>query len=72
MITKKELHGISQGEFWSSNGLWLVSFVLVLPVAALAQLTGWRWKPWIPSHSSAIREARSAADRIVHLSFSGL
>jgi hypothetical protein len=49
-----------------SSGLLIkvICFTIFLPVAALARLTGWRWKPWPPGPSgygSIISETRSMA-----------
>ncbi|MEM8982571.1 MAG: hypothetical protein AAGC71_06070 [Pseudomonadota bacterium] len=44
-----------------------LSFAAALPVAFVARVTGWRWKPWPPSangYQGVFREARMAAGMI--------
>lgn len=75
MISRADFRRGNGGELWACRCLWLVSFVACLPVAVIAQLTGWRWKPWdsgLEGYGSAIHEADAVANTIVELSFSGL
>ena len=53
----------------------LLGTLVLIPAAALASLTGWRWKPWPAGpngYESMLREARSAAESYVPLGFNGL
>ena len=50
-----------------------ICFVIFLPVATLARLTGWRWKPWPPGPSgygSILSETRSMARVIAGIAVS--
>ena len=52
--------GLKSDEVWSCRFLWLVCFVALLPVAVVARLSGWRWRPWparANGYQSAFREA---------------
>lgn len=66
MTTKSELmHGIRRDEMWHCRLLYLVCLLALLPVATLAAMTGWRWKPWprgAAGYRSAWREAHSMAE----------
>lgn len=57
-------HGIRKDEVWSCRVMLAICFALLLPVAIVARLSGWRWQPW-PAGSngyrSAIQEARMTA-----------
>lgn len=51
-------------------------FLLLLVPAAIARLTGWRWRPWPPQpraegYGSIVQEARAAADNYVPFCFMG-
>ena len=65
MTTHSELmHGIRNRDQWHCRLLFLACFLALLPVAAVARLSGWRWKPWPKgSHGyrSAWQEARANA-----------
>ncbi len=53
--------------------MWLICFSVLLPVAIVARLSGWRWRPW-PAKSdsgrSAIREASAMSETVVGTVFS--
>jgi hypothetical protein len=72
--TQAKSRSSDKAERWFCRCLWVVSFFVFLPVAAVAQLTHWHWKPWSPGadgYQSAVREASSIADVIVGQSLSG-
>jgi hypothetical protein len=50
-------------------------FVVFLPIALLAGISGWRWRPWPPAgpegYGSALSEARSMASLIAGIAISG-
>lgn len=74
MISRTDLRG-NVGELWACRCLWFASFLVFLPIAIVAQLTGWRWQPWdsgSEGYRSAIAEADAVANTVVELSFSGL
>jgi hypothetical protein len=51
-----------------------ICFVVFLPVALLAGMSGWRWRPWPPGpegYGSALGEARSMARLIAGIAISG-
>ena len=53
--------------------LWAVLFVCTLPIALIAQLTGWRWQPWVHSRDNNrpfYEEADSVAQIIVGMTHS--
>jgi hypothetical protein len=53
----------------------IVCFVVFLPIALLAGISGWRWRPWPPTdaegYGSAFGEARSMARLIAGIAISG-
>lgn len=54
--------------------LVLVGFLLLLVPAALARLSGWRWRPWPPGregYRSVVGEAREAAETYIVFAFLG-
>lgn len=72
MVSTKDLHGVKREEQWFCRLLWLAAFMVFLPVAVVARLTGWRWQPWTSGpggYRSFIREADSVANRIVGLTY---
>ncbi|MEJ2256301.1 MAG: hypothetical protein P8X98_04745 [Woeseiaceae bacterium] len=74
MNTRVEAKFSRSNERWYCRCLWVVSFVAILPVAVIAQLTRWHWQPWSPGaggYRSAVREANSIANVIVGQSLSG-
>ena len=57
-------HGIRKNEVWSCRLMLVVCFALLLPVALVARLSGWRWQPWpagANGYRGAIQEARMMA-----------
>ncbi len=55
------------------NLIFVLSFAAVLPVAAVARVSGWRWQPWPPGaagYQTVVREARLAAGTITATVFS--
>ena len=47
MKTENRLtHGLRKDEVWSCRFVWMVCFAVLLPVAIVARLSGWRWRPW--------------------------
>ncbi len=52
----------------------MICFVVFLPVAVLAGMSGWRWRPWPPTsdegYGSAMGEARSMARLITGIATS--
>lgn len=66
-------HGLRKDEVWSCRLLWLVCFTVLLPVAIVARLSGWRWRPWPAKTNggrSAIREASAMSETVVGTVFS--
>ena len=58
----KASHGF--GEPLLEGALFAIAFMVLLPVAVVAAMTGWRWQPWPPGaqgYRSFIREAKIAA-----------
>jgi hypothetical protein len=55
---------------------WMVAVALplLLAVATVARLSGWRWKPWPPSgkeYRSVLQEATEAAETCISFAFGG-
>ena len=53
--------GLRSDEVWSCRFLWLVCFMALLPVAVVARLSGWRWRPWparADGYQSVVQESR--------------
>jgi hypothetical protein len=52
-----------------------ICFVVFLPIALLAGISGWRWRPWPPGgpegYGSALEEARTMARLIAGIAISG-
>ncbi len=72
MLTPRRPYGMRREELWSCHMLWLIAFVLFLPIAVIARVTGWRWQPWSPGpdgYRSCFREADSIANLIVGISY---
>lgn len=60
-------------ELWAYRAVWVCCFALLLPVAFLASLSGWRWRPWSAGpngYQSSFREAHSLASRAAGVAFS--
>ena len=71
--TNSLMHGLRKDEIWSCRFLLLVCFTVLLPIAIIARLSGWRWKPWPAGdagYQSPIREAKAAAVTITGAAFS--
>jgi len=66
-------HGLRKEEIWSCRFLLVMCFAVLLPVAIMARLSGWRWRPW-PSgaegYRSPFEEARHMAATITGTVFS--
>ncbi|MEM9401447.1 MAG: hypothetical protein AAGA44_03030 [Pseudomonadota bacterium] len=65
--------GLRKDEVWSCRFIWLVCFSVLLPVAIVARLSGWRWRPWsAPStgYRSVLREAEKMSTAITGTVFS--
>jgi hypothetical protein len=72
MVSTKDLHGGRRDDLRQCQLLWLAAFMVFLPVAFAARLTGWRWQPWSAGpagYRSFIREADSAANRAVAITY---
>jgi hypothetical protein len=71
--TNNLTHGLRKDEVWSCRFIWLACFAFLLPVAIVARLSGWRWRPW-PAHAagygSAFKEAKSMSTRVAGVVFS--
>ena len=68
VLTNDFLHGVHRDERFGCRMLWLITFLICLPVATLGRLTGWRWQPWSPGpngYDSIIKEANLSAKHIV-------
>ena len=62
-----------RAELWAYRAAWLVCFAALLPVAVLARLSGWHWKPWpagAEGYKSPIREAQIVARSAASVAFS--
>ena len=75
MNTENRLtHGLRKDEVWSCRFVWVVCFAVLLPVAIVARLSGWRWRPWPAcgrnGYGSAIAEANSVSATIAGTVFS--
>ncbi|HEX7718379.1 MAG TPA: hypothetical protein VF389_01115 [Woeseiaceae bacterium] len=69
----KLFHGIRRDEVSGCRFLMAVCFAVFLPVALLARLSGWRWRPWPPGpngYGSVVKETRSIASTIAGVVFS--
>ena len=60
--TNKLTHGLRKDEVWSCRFIWLVCFAVLLPVAIVARLSGWRWRPW-PADADGYRSVFKEALR---------
>ena len=52
------------GSTLMESALFAVAFMVLLPVAMVAAMTGWRWQPWPPGargYRSFVHEAKIAA-----------
>ncbi len=71
--TKSLMHGLRKDEIWSCRFLLLVCFTVLLPIAILARLSGWRWRPWpagTDGYRSPIQEAKAVSETIAGTVFS--
>ncbi len=66
--------GLRENEVWSCRFIWLVCFAVLLPVAIVARLSGWRWRPWPASgangYRSAVKEAQTISASVAGTVFS--
>jgi hypothetical protein len=65
--------GLRKNEVWSCRFIWMICFSVFLPVAVLARLSGWRWRPWSASSSgyrSVIQEAQKISTTVTGTVFS--
>lgn len=65
--------GLRKNEVWSCRFIWMICFAVFLPVAVLARLSGWRWRPWSASskgYRSVIKEAQSISTTVTGTVFS--
>jgi hypothetical protein len=72
-IQPKLTHGLRNDEVWSCRFLWSACFLCMLPVAVLARLSGWRWRPWPADpggYRSIVEEAKHASTAIAGTVFS--
>ncbi len=68
MLTARDMRTAGRGERWHCRLLWVVGFMVSLPIAMVARLTGWRWQPWSAGpngYRSVFGEADSMADKLV-------
>jgi hypothetical protein len=67
-------HGLRQDEVWPCRFVWMVCFAVLLPVAIVARLSGWRWRPWPAGgragYGSPIQEANKLSATIAGTAFS--
>ena len=66
-------HGLRQNEVWSCRFIMLVCFAVLLPVALVARLSGWRWRPWPAGehgYRSVIKEAATKSATVAGTVFS--
>ena len=66
-------HGLRKDEVWSCRFVLVVCFAVLLPVAIVARLSGWRWRPWpagANGYRSAFAEARHMSATIAGTVFS--
>lgn len=61
--TNNLTHGLRKDEVWSCRFIWLVCFAVLLPIAIVARLSGWRWRPW-PARGNGYRSAFREAQRV--------
>ena len=65
--------GLRKDEVWSCRFIWLVCFSVFLPVAIVARLSGWRWRPWTApkrGYRSVFREAERMSTTVTGTVFS--
>ncbi len=65
--------GRDRSELWAYRVAWLVCFAVLLPIAVLARLSGWHWKPWpagATGYKSPLREASIVARSAAAMAFS--
>jgi hypothetical protein len=66
-------HTRKREEVFSGRLIQCACFTVFLPVALVARLSGWRWRPWPPGPSgygSVIAETRSMARSIAGIAIS--
>ena len=52
--------------------LFVITFSILLPIAAVARIFSWKWRPWPPGsngYASVISEARSMARTVAGHAF---
>ncbi|HET7774008.1 MAG TPA: hypothetical protein VFK82_09310 [Burkholderiaceae bacterium] len=42
------LQEMMKNDSLSFNGIFVVSFVVLLAIALIAQILMWKWRPWLP------------------------
>jgi light-harvesting complex 1 beta chain len=47
-LTNASIHRMLKPESRAYDGIFLVSFLIFLAVALVAQLLTWKWRPWFP------------------------
>ena len=67
-------HGLRKDEVWPCRFVWMVCFTVLLPVAIVARLSGWRWRPWpaggCKGYGSPLQEATKLSATIAGTVFS--
>jgi len=60
-------------DLFSYRLIAVICFLILLPVAAVARLGGWRWHPWSPGsegYRSIVEEARHMSGTLASLAIS--
>jgi len=71
--TSRTYHSTKREDLFSYHLIKVICFAVFLPIACLARIGGWRWRPWSAGpngYRSVIEEARLMSSTVASLAIS--